>query len=167
MQQPQPLRLVLRVQYGGAGGIAAWPVQACDETGLNRVASGFEDDRDCDDRDLGRTYWRRAAQRRDDHDPAVDQIGREFRQSSDIVPAIAVFDGDVCRLHKTSLTEPLAKRGNKCCGWFREAGDQRPDPRYGRRLPPRQELLSYFDTLPLAGMERPADLAEDGATAAV
>jgi hypothetical protein len=44
------------------------------------------------------------------------------QQSSKIVPTIAVFDGYVCMLHKASLTEPLAKRGDKCCVWFREAG---------------------------------------------
>jgi hypothetical protein len=53
MQQFQLLREYLPVQLSYARDVAARPVKAVDEPELNRVAAGFEDDRNICGRRLG------------------------------------------------------------------------------------------------------------------
>src|SRR5215471_9125033 len=100
MQQFQPLRLKLSEQHCDAGSIAAWAVEARNETGLNRVAPHLENDRNSAACGFGCTCWCQTSYRSDNRYPALDQISRQFRQACDVVSAIAVFDDNVSALGK-------------------------------------------------------------------
>src|SRR5215510_917269 len=114
MQQPKLLCPKLRRNEGDTGDVAARPVETGDEAELNRVAAGYEDDRDRRSRRLG--YNCRGDVMRSDHRHLTAyQIGCEVGQSLDLVLRPAILDHDILALDVAGFTNPLPECGQKAC----------------------------------------------------
>jgi hypothetical protein len=139
MQEPEPLGPKLGVHGGDAGEIAARVIETGDETGLERVPAGGEDDRNRRGRGFGGEDCRRAVD--DDHDgyPAADQIGDQFRQPIVVVVREAVFDRDSPTLDVPGFAQAFAKRRKRIDLGIGCAGGEIPDHRHPRLLRPRRE----------------------------
>ena len=109
VQEPEPLCRELHIHGADTGDVAARPVEAGDETSLDRVAAGAEDDRNCRGRGFGRECRWHAARCGDDGHPAADQIGRQFRQSIVLTLCPAVFDRDVLAFDVAGFAQPFAE----------------------------------------------------------
>src|SRR5205814_4090326 len=70
-----------------AGEVAARPIEAGDEAGLDRISAVQENDRDRRGRGFGSERGRRAAGYAYDGHPAADQIGHQFRQPIAVIVA--------------------------------------------------------------------------------
>jgi len=68
-----------QAELGDAGDVAARPVEARDQTQLDRVGARAEDNRNCRGRPLGCERGVGATDRGDGGDPAIDQLGRQFQ----------------------------------------------------------------------------------------
>ena len=92
MQELELLGSKLRVHCGQTGNVAAWPVEARDKTGLDRVHTGRKDDRDGRGRSADRAGSPQAIGRNDDGHTTANQIGSQFRQPTAFIvrPADAV-----------------------------------------------------------------------------
>src|SRR5215831_2015591 len=114
MQQPKLLCPKLRRNEGDTGDVAARPVETGDEAELNRVAAGYEDDRDRRSRRLG--YNCRGDIMRSDHRylPAY-QIGREVGQSVVLVLRPAILDRHILTLDVAGFTNALPECGQITC----------------------------------------------------
>jgi hypothetical protein len=76
MQEFKLLGRKAHIQGGDSGDIAAGPIEANDEAGLDRVDTDHENDRNRCGRGLGRDRRRHAARRHDDAHRPPDQVGR-------------------------------------------------------------------------------------------
>src|SRR5262245_55086448 len=72
LQESELLWRKLRVHCGETGDVAARPIEARDETGLDRVYAGREDDRDRRGRGFGRAGCGRTEGSNDDSRTAAD-----------------------------------------------------------------------------------------------
>src|SRR5262245_30114681 len=114
MQQPKLLCPKLRRNEGDTGDVAARPVETGDEAELNRVAAGYEDDRDRRSRRLG--YNCRGDVMRSDHRHLTAyQIGCEVGQSVVLVLRPAILDHDILALDVTGFTKALPECGQISC----------------------------------------------------
>src|SRR5215471_6560921 len=110
MQEPEALGRKLHVHADDTGDVAARPTEACDHTGLDRVAAEAEDDWNRSGRGFGRERRGDATRRCDDSHRAARQIGRQFRQSIIVIVRPAVFDRDVAALGVAGFAQPFAER---------------------------------------------------------
>ena len=94
MQQFQPLWANLYDQTGHACYIAARLVQVSDEPKPDRVASQFEDDRNCGGRRLCHEY-RRSSDRSYDSHTTFNQIRRHRGQPINLLLRPVVFDRNI------------------------------------------------------------------------
>ena len=72
MQKAEPFSAELNAHSAQPGDVAAWSVEAGDETILHRIAAGHENDRDRCCRALGGTHRCRAERRDNDSDATPD-----------------------------------------------------------------------------------------------
>ena len=79
MQEFDPLGPHLRAHGVDASQVVARPVEAVDETQLDQVPTGAEDDRNGRGRCFCGEHAGRGARRNDDRHAPADQIGRQFR----------------------------------------------------------------------------------------
>src|SRR5262249_10425856 len=122
-----------------AGGVTARPIKAGDQTGLDWIETGYEDNRD---RSRGRfrsTRCRGAFARCNEGNLAADEISGEFRQSICVILAPTEFNGDVALLDVTSLAQAPAKRRYKACASLLRAWVEIPDHRHRPLLRPRRQ----------------------------
>jgi hypothetical protein len=92
------------------GEVAARPIEARDQTGLDRVVASAEDDRNLRGRGFGRAYRQRAAGRRNHADSAADQIRCQFRQSIVIIVRPAVLDHYIAALDVAGFAQAFAEQ---------------------------------------------------------
>jgi hypothetical protein len=85
------------------GDVAARPVEAGNQTRLDRVPAAAEDDRNCRRRGFRCECRWRAGRHSDDGHPATDQVGRQVRQASNFVSRPAVFDRHVLAFDVTGF----------------------------------------------------------------
>src|SRR5262249_33632822 len=138
MQQPKLLCPKLRRNEGDTGDVAARPVETGDEAELNRVAAGYEDDRDRRSRRLG--YNCRGDVMRSDHRHLTAyQIGCEVGQSLDLVLRPAILDHDILALDVAGFTNPLPEGGQITCTIAKRRTAEETDHRHRRLLRPRHE----------------------------
>jgi hypothetical protein len=109
MQEPKPLSPKVLAYLVDAGDVAARSVEARNETVLNRVIAGPEDDRNGRGRGLGGES-RRAPRCDNDGHSTADQIGRQFLQPfCSRAVCEAVFDGHVPAFDKAGFAQPFAE----------------------------------------------------------
>src|SRR5262245_62065971 len=138
MQQPKLLCPKLRRNEGDTGDVAARPVETGDEAELNRVAAGYEDDRDRRSRRLG--YNCRGDVMRSDHRHLTAyQIGCEVGQSLDLVLRPAILDHDILALDVAGFTNPLPEGGQITCTIGKRRTAEETDHRHRRLLRARRE----------------------------
>ena len=109
MQAPEPLCPKRYVHVGDASCVATWLIKTPDKTGLDRIGTGNEYDRDGRGRGFDDTCRFRAFGCGNDAHPTADQIGCQLREPVIVVLAPAVFDRYVTTLDVASLAQPLAK----------------------------------------------------------
>ena len=110
LQQPQAFSAQHGTEKADPCDVSARPVEACDETGSDRVATEREDDRYRGCRRLGRQNRVAASGRGDHRHLAGDQIGRKCRQSILLVFGKAVFDRHVTAFDIAGFTQATAER---------------------------------------------------------
>src|SRR5215470_10102381 len=109
MQQLKPLRLESDRQTTDTRDIAAGPVHAGDESVLDRVAAGLENNRYCGGcRLCCETRCGRGACS-NDGDLATNEIGCQRRQSVILALRPAILDRHVAAVDKASFVQALAK----------------------------------------------------------
>src|SRR5262249_48646791 len=75
----------------------------------------------------------------DDHsDPSAGQVGRQRRQSIELILGPAVFDRDVLAFDIARFLEALPKPPHEVCGSISRSGVEKPDPRHCRLLRARR-----------------------------
>src|SRR5215470_14919563 len=103
MQQPKLLCPKLRRNEGDTGDVAARPVEGGDEAKLNRIAAGYEDDRDRRSRRLG--YNCRGGVMRSDHRHLTAyQVSCEVGQSVVLLLRPAILDRYILALDVAGFT---------------------------------------------------------------
>src|ERR1700687_2221062 len=98
------------IQRSHAGEITFWPVQASDESKLDRVASYPEDDRNRRSRRLCCQCRGSTAGRCNHVHPTTNQIGSECRQSIVVALSPAVFDRHILAVDVPSFAKALVER---------------------------------------------------------
>jgi hypothetical protein len=120
------------------GQIAARPREAGNKTKPDRIIGDDENNRDRRGRILGRE--RGGTGRCDDHsDPSADQVGRQRRQSIELILGPAVFDRDVLAFDIARFLEALAKPPHEVRGSISRSGIEITDHRHRRLLRARRE----------------------------
>jgi hypothetical protein len=101
-----------------AGNVAARPVEACDDAGLDRVAGGREHDRNGRGRGLGGAHRVVPADCSNRRHLESHQLGRERRQPRNVTLRRAVDDRQIAALDKSGFGKALAECGKKAraCG---------------------------------------------------
>jgi hypothetical protein len=141
MQEPESLCSKLPAHGIDPSDISAWPVEASDETRLDRIDGTVEDNRNCRGCGFGCECRIRGA-RGDDGDSAADQIGRQGRQSVIFIVRKAKFDGNVAALNVAGFVQPFAERGHKMGALIWRAVVEKPNHRHRRLLRARRERPS-------------------------
>jgi hypothetical protein len=134
MQDSKPLSSKLHVHVADAGNVAAGPIEAGDETNLDRVCTATKDDRNGRSRGFGRERRRDVSRRDDDGHPSADQIGRQFRQSSGFVLSPAILDRQAPTLNVTGLAQSYAESRNEIGTFLWRRGIEKTDHRCRRLL---------------------------------
>ena len=118
--------------------VAAGPIQACDESQLDRVVNAGKDDRNGRSRRLRRySRWRTAA--RDDHSHlTANQIRRQVPEPIVLAFRPAVFDRYILPLDVTGLLQSFAKSGCVLRVGVRRAAAEKANHRHRRLLRPRR-----------------------------
>jgi hypothetical protein len=112
-------------------------IEAGDEPCRDRIAAGFENNRDFGRRRLGRECRRRATRCQDESDPPADQIGGQFRQPVVVTFRPAVLDRHVLPVDVAAFAQSLAECGDEGrIGAGRDAAEE-TDLRRCRLLRPR------------------------------
>ena len=111
-KQVQLFRFQFIGQEGHAGDISTRPVEAVDETHLDRIRAQAEYDRNCRRRCFCRAHRRGAACRGDDIDSATHKIGSHGWESIGLVLGPPVFDRDVPTFNKAGLAQALDEGGH-------------------------------------------------------
>ena len=109
VQQPKQLGRQVNNSKDDTRGVAARPVEACDQAGSDRI--GSDDEYDRRRRGCGFGCLRRPRATRYDrgHLPA-DEIGRQSRQPIWLIFRPAILEGDVPALDKSGVVEALPER---------------------------------------------------------
>src|SRR6516164_1435395 len=107
-QQPQPLRLGFGEERTYSGDVAAWPMQARDQSAPDRVGAADENNRHGRGRRFRRQRRCFAADRDDDRHLPTHEIAREHREPVVVTLSGAVLDRDVAALDETGLIQTLA-----------------------------------------------------------
>jgi hypothetical protein len=102
--QLKPLWQDFHIQLSCAGYVAARSRQVGDETKVDRVATGGEDNRDRRGGRFCRKCCGRTGGCNDDHAPA-DQVGRQFRQPAVLALCPSVFDKNILTFDKSCLVK--------------------------------------------------------------
>src|SRR6516225_7706258 len=110
MEQAETLSLDLRVHGGYAGDISARPIEASNETDLDRIDTAAEDDRNGRGCGFCREYLRGARCHNDGH-LTPHQIGRQRGQSIVLAVRPTIFDRYVAALDVADLAEAAKKSG--------------------------------------------------------
>src|SRR6516165_3957527 len=139
MQDSKPLSPKLHVHIADTGKVATGPIEAGDETNLDRVGAATKDDRNGRSRGFRRERRRDVSRRDDDGHPPADQIGRQFRQPSGFVLSPAILDRQAPTLDITGFAQSYAESRNEIgtCLWRR--GIEKTDYRQCRLLRARRE----------------------------
>ena len=103
VQKTEMLSTQKSVRSADPSGVAPRPVNAGHQPRLHRIASNAEDDWNCRGRGLGCKRGWRANRGRYDCDAAANEIGRQFRQSVDVVVSPPVLDDEVAPPRYTRL----------------------------------------------------------------
>src|SRR5947199_8358873 len=103
------------IQRSHAGEITFWPVQASDESKLDRVASYPGDDRNRRSRRLCCKCRGSTAGRRNDAHLTTNQIGSERRQSIVMALGPAVFDRHILAVDVPRFAKALVERRHTTC----------------------------------------------------
>src|SRR5262245_10718143 len=118
MQEPEPLCRKLHVHSANTGDIAARPVEAGNETFLNRVSAAHEDNRNCRGCGFSSESRRYTARCGNDCDLAAYQIGCQFPQLIVFKVRTAVFNRHIPALDIASFAEPFTETRHKFCICF-------------------------------------------------
>jgi hypothetical protein len=134
MQDSKPLGPKLHVHIADTGKVAAGPIEAGDETNLNRVCAATKDNRNGRSRGFGRERRRDVSRRDDGGHPPADQIGRQFRQLSGFVLSPAILDRQAPTLDVTGFAQSYAESRNEIgtCLW--RPGIEKANHRHRRLL---------------------------------
>ena len=108
-QEFQPLCRQLDRENVDPRQVATRPGEAGDQTKLDRVFAGKEDDGDRCGRRFGRECGRNTSDRGDHGDLSPHQFRRQRRQPIDLIVGPAVFDDNVLALDEARVFQPLAK----------------------------------------------------------
>ena len=119
--------------------VAARPGEAGDKTKPDRVFGDGEDDGDRRGCRLGRQRHSRASERGDHSDLPANQIGRQLRQSIELILGPAVHDRHVLALDIAGLFQALAKSAQTVRVRVRRCGVEEPDHWHRRLLRARRE----------------------------
>src|SRR5262249_7577270 len=113
MQQADPLGCQIGTQLSNAGEIAAWPVEARNETRPDWIGATHEDNWDVWCRGLCRPRAREVGKGHYRRHRSFDQFGRKRRQS--IVPVFgpAIFKCHVMALDEANLAQASAESGGQ------------------------------------------------------
>ena len=123
----------------GAGNIAAWTVEAGDESTLNRVESGHENDRDRRSSTLGHHRRHIAAPSEDHRYLSANQIHSKRRHTFETLLGKTEFDRDILAVDEAGLGEALAERGGEMGSRGGLIGAEEANDRYRRLLRARRE----------------------------
>jgi hypothetical protein len=113
MQQTESLDPNLGVPVADPGDVAAWPIDAGNETDLHRVSRRTEHDWNARCRRFGRERGYVAAWRGDHGYLAADQIGRQFRQPVLFIARLAELECHVAAFDVADLAQPFAERSHE------------------------------------------------------
>jgi hypothetical protein len=105
----------------------------------HKAASDGEDDGDRRGCGLGREHGGEASGRGDHRDLPADQLGRQLRQSFELIIGPAVFDRHVLALNKAGVFEALAKSAQPSGMPIERLRVEKPDHRHRGLLRPRRE----------------------------
>src|SRR5262249_9264416 len=119
--------------------VAARTGEAGDKTKLDRVFGGDENDGDRRGCRLGRRRHSRTSERGDHRNLPANQVGRQRRQSIDLIFAPAVYDRDVLALDIAAILEATVKSAKTVRGRVRRLAVEEPDHRHRRLLRARNE----------------------------
>src|SRR5215510_6096969 len=104
VRQLQSLRHYLHVQLGHARDVAAWPIEASDETELHRIAGGGEDNGNRRNRRFYRLHSRAIG---DDHcHLTTNQLSRQRRHSVVLPASPAILNRHVLTLYSLFPSSP-------------------------------------------------------------
>src|SRR5262245_15441617 len=137
VQQLQSFPTQLRVQGGHPCEVAARSVEAGNETDLNRIGAGDEDNGN------GARYslrsYRRLAVRSNNGDLPASQIGCQCWQTIVVTFGPAVFDRHVPTLDIAVFSQTLPKRDQEVCILLGRPSVKKADHRHRGLLPARHE----------------------------
>src|SRR4051794_13159375 len=137
VQQLQPLRPQLHVQYAHARDVATRPIQAGDKSNLDRVASGHEYDWNRRGCCLGRLCSRAVC---GNHvHSSSNEIGCQFWQPIVSILRKAVFDRHVLAFDIAALFQTSTPGAQKVGVLARSPAAEEPDPRDRRLLRARRQ----------------------------
>src|SRR6516165_3667940 len=128
-----------RIHGADTGDVAAGPIKAGHDAGLDWVCAGHEHDRNCHRCRFGRESRCYAARRGDDGHPPAYQIGRQFRQRIAFAVRPAIFDDNVTSLHVADFRKPFAERRREFRVWFGGTLMEKADHRHLWLLRARRE----------------------------
>src|SRR5262249_41404458 len=122
----------LHVQLGHARDVAAWPIEASDETELHRIAGGGEDNGNRRNRGFYRLHSRAIG---DDHcHLTTNQLSRQRRHSVVLPARPAILDRYVLTLDIACFLQALTKRAHHRRVCVRRCAVKKSDHRHRRRL---------------------------------
>src|SRR5262245_21767835 len=139
MQEAEPLGPSLRVHRRDAGDVAAWSIEAGNQTSLHRIGTAAVNDRDRCSCSLRRGCCRRAAGRSDDRHPAADQIDHQFRQPIKFIARPTVFDRHVLAFDVAGFAQAFAECCHEVSARLRRTSIEISDHRHRRLLRARRE----------------------------
>src|SRR5262245_8941262 len=130
MQKPQPLGGEHSAEKGDPGDVAARPVEASDVALLDRVTTIGKHNGNCRACDLGGQNRIATSGRSNHYRFAINQIGRERRQSIRLVFCKTVFDRYVSGFEVTVFTQAAAERVSQVGPVRLAQAGQVPDERH-------------------------------------
>jgi hypothetical protein len=139
LQQPELLCPKFSGHRADTGDVTPRPVEAADETDLDRIDARAEYDRNRRGRRFGRERPLHAAWCGDDRHPAADQIGRQFRQPIVLILRPAVLDRHVLALDVAGFVQPFAKRRRTMRHRIGQTRFKISDDWHSRLLPTRRK----------------------------
>jgi hypothetical protein len=110
VQKPEPFGGEVGHEKIDSGRVAARPVEAGDETKLDRVHSNAKDDRDRRGRGLGRERRRVAAGRGNERHAAAHEVGHQLRQPIVSAAEPVILHGDILTIDIAGFPEACAER---------------------------------------------------------
>src|SRR5215472_16554208 len=139
MQEPEPLGGNFLDKKIDAGRVSVRPRKAGDQTKPDRVVADAKDDRNRDRRSFGRLGSIVSSGRGDHGHATADQVGHEFRQTTELALPPVVLDHHVPALDVAGFAEAFAERSRIARGGIGRPTVDEADDRQRRLLRPRRE----------------------------